>query len=46
MGRPAERLNRRPSRGLLRHIIQQAYNEAVADPKKLNKNKGFSPKVV
>ncbi len=42
----AERLNRRPSRGLLRHILQQVYNQAVTDPDKLNQYEPFSPEVI
>lgn len=42
---PAMRLNRRPSRGLLRHILQQVYNQAVTDPDKLNQYEPFSPEV-
>uniref|UniRef100_A0A336LMV9 Histone-lysine N-methyltransferase, H3 lysine-79 specific n=1 Tax=Culicoides sonorensis TaxID=179676 RepID=A0A336LMV9_CULSO len=34
-----------PSRGLLRHIIQQTYNVAVAEPEKLNQYEPFSPEV-
>ena len=41
----AENLNRRPSRGLLRHILQQVYNKAVTDPDKLNQYEPFSPEV-
>ncbi|XP_046446473.1 histone-lysine N-methyltransferase, H3 lysine-79 specific-like isoform X2 [Daphnia pulex] len=44
-GRPTDRLNRRPSRGLLRHILQQVYNQAVTDPDKLNQYEPFSPEV-
>ncbi|EFX76269.1 hypothetical protein DAPPUDRAFT_198981, partial [Daphnia pulex] len=44
-GRPMDRLNRRPSRGLLRHILQQVYNQAVTDPDKLNQYEPFSPEV-
>ncbi|RWS25473.1 uncharacterized protein B4U80_08986, partial [Leptotrombidium deliense] len=35
----------KPSTGLLRHIIQQAYNQAVTDPDKLNQYEPFSPEV-
>lgn len=35
----------RPSQGLLRHIIQKAYNHAVIDPDKLNNYEPFSPEV-
>ncbi len=45
-GRPMDRLNRRPSRGLLRHILQQVYNQAVTDPDKLNQYEPFSPEVL
>ncbi|XP_058455002.1 histone-lysine N-methyltransferase, H3 lysine-79 specific [Malaya genurostris] len=34
-----------PSRGLLRHIIQQVYNQAVIEPEKLNQYEPFSPEV-
>ncbi|XP_045036362.1 histone-lysine N-methyltransferase, H3 lysine-79 specific isoform X2 [Daphnia magna] len=43
--RPSKRLNHRPSRGLLRHILQQVYNKAVANPEKLNHYVPFSPEV-
>lgn len=42
---PAQRINKRPSRGLLRHILQQTYNQAVEDPEKLNQYEPFSPEV-
>lgn len=42
---PAQRLNKYPSRGLLKHILQQTYNQAVADPEKLNQYEPFSPEV-
>ncbi|KAK6624551.1 hypothetical protein RUM44_011410 [Polyplax serrata] len=42
---PAARLNKYPSRGLLRHILQQVYNQAVTDPEKLNQYEPFSPEV-
>ncbi|XP_008483689.1 histone-lysine N-methyltransferase, H3 lysine-79 specific-like [Diaphorina citri] len=32
-----------PSRGLLRHIIQQTYNQSVTEPEKLNVYQPFSP---
>jgi H3 lysine-79-specific histone-lysine N-methyltransferase len=41
----AQRLNKYPSRGLLRHILQQTYNAAVTDPEKLNQYEPFSPEV-
>lgn len=41
---PAQRL-KYPSRGLLRHILQQVYNTAVTDPEKLNQYEPFSPEV-
>ncbi|KAI9565726.1 putative histone-lysine N-methyltransferase [Daphnia sinensis] len=44
-GARPERLSRRPSRGLLRHILQQVYNQAVTDPDKLNQYEPFSPEV-
>lgn len=43
--RTAQRLSRQPSRGLLRHILQQVYNQAVTDPDKLNQYEPFSPEV-
>ncbi|XP_067001599.2 histone-lysine N-methyltransferase, H3 lysine-79 specific [Anabrus simplex] len=42
---PAQRSNKHPSRGLLRHILQQVYNQAVVDPEKLNQYEPFSPEV-
>ncbi|CAK1544629.1 unnamed protein product [Leptosia nina] len=42
---PTQRLNKYPSRGLLKHILQQTYNQAVADPEKLNQYEPFSPEV-
>ncbi|XP_057339475.1 histone-lysine N-methyltransferase, H3 lysine-79 specific-like isoform X3 [Microplitis mediator] len=42
---PSMRLNKRPSRGLLRHILQQTYNQAVVEPDKLNQYEPFSPEV-
>ncbi|KAK0181553.1 hypothetical protein PV327_003828 [Microctonus hyperodae] len=42
---PCQRLNKRPSRGLLRHILQQTYNQAVVEPDKLNQYEPFSPEV-
>ncbi|XP_041975619.1 histone-lysine N-methyltransferase, H3 lysine-79 specific isoform X2 [Aricia agestis] len=42
---PAARLNKYPSRGLLKHILQQTYNQAVSDPDKLNQYEPFSPEV-
>ncbi|GBL80209.1 Histone-lysine N-methyltransferase, H3 lysine-79 specific [Araneus ventricosus] len=42
--RPAQ-LQTRPSNGLLRHILQQVYNQAVTDPEKLNQYEPFSPEV-
>lgn len=43
--RPAQ-LQTKPSIGLLRHIMQQVYNQAVTDPEKLNQYEPFSPEVV
>jgi H3 lysine-79-specific histone-lysine N-methyltransferase len=40
-----QRLFRRPSCGLLKHILQQCYNRAVIDPDKLNSYEPFSPEV-
>ncbi len=37
------KLNKRPSNGLLRHILQQVYNHSVTDPEKLNNYEPFSP---
>ncbi|XP_042876081.1 histone-lysine N-methyltransferase, H3 lysine-79 specific-like isoform X10 [Penaeus japonicus] len=42
---PAARLNKRPSRGMLKHILTQIYNQAVVDPEKLNQYEPFSPEV-
>ncbi|XP_063981184.1 histone-lysine N-methyltransferase, H3 lysine-79 specific isoform X3 [Diachasmimorpha longicaudata] len=42
---PSQRLNKRPTRGLLRHILQQTYNQAVVEPDKLNQYEPFSPEV-
>lgn len=42
--RPAQ-LQTKPSIGLLRHILQQVYNQAVTDPEKLNQYEPFSPEV-
>ncbi|XP_046599182.1 histone-lysine N-methyltransferase, H3 lysine-79 specific isoform X1 [Neodiprion lecontei] len=42
---PMQRLNKRPSRGLLRHVLQQTYNQAVVEPDKLNQYEPFSPEV-
>ncbi|CAG9817009.1 unnamed protein product [Phaedon cochleariae] len=42
---PAHRISKYPSRGLLRHILQQTYNAAVTDPEKLNQYEPFSPEV-
>ncbi|KAJ8371564.1 hypothetical protein AAFF_G00307120 [Aldrovandia affinis] len=39
------KLNRRPSAGLLRHILQQVYNHAISDPDRLNSYEPFSPEV-
>lgn len=36
---------KRPSVGLLKHIIQKSYNQAVSDPEKLNEYKSWSPEV-
>ncbi|XP_059477589.1 histone-lysine N-methyltransferase, H3 lysine-79 specific isoform X2 [Neocloeon triangulifer] len=43
--RRAERIGKRPSQELLRHIIQQTYNQAIEDPDKLNQYEPFSPEV-
>uniref|UniRef100_A0A671SRF2 Histone-lysine N-methyltransferase, H3 lysine-79 specific n=1 Tax=Sinocyclocheilus anshuiensis TaxID=1608454 RepID=A0A671SRF2_9TELE len=39
------KLNKRPSNGLLRHILQQVYNHSITDPEKLNNYEPFSPEV-
>ncbi|XP_072293990.1 histone-lysine N-methyltransferase, H3 lysine-79 specific isoform X1 [Eucyclogobius newberryi] len=39
------KLNKHPSNGLLRHILQQVYNHSVTDPEKLNNYEPFSPEV-
>ena len=39
------RLNQRPNRKLLRHILQQVYNTAIADPNDLNQYVAFTPEV-
>lgn len=41
-----QRTNKKPSRGLLRHILQQVYNQAVKEPDKLNQYEPFSPEVI
>lgn len=41
----SQRMSKNPSRGLLRHILQQVYNQAVYDPEKLNQYEPFSPEV-
>ncbi|KAF4532063.1 hypothetical protein B566_EDAN016135 [Ephemera danica] len=43
--RPAQRQSKQPSRALLRHILQQVYNQAIVDPDKLNQYEPFSPEV-
>eukprot|EP00106_Octopus_bimaculoides_P016889 XP_014784331.1 PREDICTED: histone-lysine N-methyltransferase, H3 lysine-79 specific-like [Octopus bimaculoides] len=35
----------RPTTNLLKHILQQCYNQAVTDPEKLNQYEPFSPEV-
>lgn len=40
-----QRVSKQPSRGLLRHILQQVYNQAVLEPEKLNQYEPFSPEV-
>ncbi|XP_035277480.1 histone-lysine N-methyltransferase, H3 lysine-79 specific-like, partial [Anguilla anguilla] len=39
------KLKRRPSPGLLRHVLQQVYNHSVTDPDRLNNYEPFSPEV-
>ena len=36
--KPQQRLNKRASRALLRHIIHQVYSESVTEPERLNKH--------
>jgi len=40
-----DRLNKRTSRQMLRHIIQQVYNRAICDPNELNHYEPFTPEV-
>lgn len=40
-----KRGNKQPTRGLLRHILQQVYNQAVIKPEELNNYEPFSPEV-
>lgn len=40
-----KRLNKRPSRKMLKHILMQVYNMAIADPAELNHYEPFSPEV-
>lgn len=40
-----QRLNKFPTRELLRHIIQLVYNSSVSEPDKLNQYEPFSPEV-
>lgn len=42
---PAQRLNKLASRGLLKHILQQTYNQSVLEPVKLNQYEPFSAQV-
>ena len=39
------RLNLRPNRKLLKHILQQVYNTAISDPNDLNQYVAFTPEV-
>ena len=39
------RLHQRPNRKLLKHILQQVYNTAIADPNDLNQYAAFTPEV-
>ena len=39
------RLHQRPNRKMLKHIIQQVYNTAIADPNDLNQYVAFTPEV-
>lgn len=41
----ASQLRTRPSRGLLKHILQQCYSRAVLEPDKLNTYEPFSAEV-
>ncbi|XP_065572444.1 histone-lysine N-methyltransferase, H3 lysine-79 specific-like isoform X3 [Artemia franciscana] len=43
--KPAQRLSQRASRALLKHILQQVYNQSVTDPERLNQYEPFSPEV-
>jgi len=43
--KPKQRLNKQPSRLLLKHILQQVYNMSVTEPEKLNCYEPFSPEV-
>ena len=40
-----KRLNRRPSRRMLKHILMQVYNKAISDPNELNHYEPFTPEV-
>jgi len=40
-----KRLDKRPSRKMLKHILMQVYNLAIADPAELNHYEPFSPEV-
>ena len=40
-----KRLNKRPSRKMLKHILMQVYNKAISDPNELNHYKSFTPEV-
>lgn len=42
---PTHRLNKFPTKDLLRHIVQVVYNTAVSEPEKLNQYEPFSPEV-
>lgn len=41
----SQRLNKKPSPAMLKHILQQTYNQAVTEPDKLNQYEPFSPEV-
>ncbi|GAB0100031.1 Histone-lysine N-methyltransferase, H3 lysine-79 specific [Sergentomyia squamirostris] len=44
-GKFEERLGKTPTKGLLKHILQQVYNASVDEPDKLNQYEPFSPEV-
>ena len=40
-----KRLNKHPSRKMLKHILMQVYNKAISDPNELNHYEPFTPEV-